>query len=78
MKTLMNIKHIYKAYDRYKCSYFIYSQVITEEESKMEEGGHLRLVSVSSSRSNASSGFSEEREKHSEDDSGKMFSYSSN
>lgn len=55
---------------------FIYSQVITEEEEdRMEEGCHPRLVSVSSSRSNASSGFSEEREDHSEDDSGEMFSY---
>lgn len=53
-----------------------YSQVNTEEEEDRTEGGcHPRLVSVSSSRSNAGSGLNEEREEHSEDDSGEMFSY---
>ncbi|XP_057179005.1 vascular endothelial growth factor receptor 1 isoform X2 [Triplophysa rosa] len=58
------------AYLKSKREVFLLNRVITEEEEdRTEEGCHPRLVSVSSSRSNASSGLNEEREEHSEDDS---------
>nr|XP_055038371.1 vascular endothelial growth factor receptor 1 isoform X1 [Misgurnus anguillicaudatus] len=56
-------------YLKSKREVFLLNRVMTKEEGTMEDGGHPRLVSMSSSRSNASSGFSEEREEDSEEDS---------
>lgn len=51
------------------------TQVNREEEGIMMEGCKGRLASVSSSQSNASSGFSEERADISEEDSGEVTSH---
>lgn len=48
------------------------TQVNREEEGGMKEGYKGRLASVSSSQSNASSGFSEEKGEISEEDSGEL------
>ncbi|XP_067234714.1 vascular endothelial growth factor receptor 1 isoform X3 [Chanodichthys erythropterus] len=59
-------------YLKSKREVFLLNRVIREEEQSMKEGCKGRLASVSSSQSNASSGFSEERAEISEEDSASL------
>ncbi|XP_026056306.1 vascular endothelial growth factor receptor 1-like isoform X1 [Carassius auratus] len=60
------------AYLKSKREVFLLNRVSREEEGGMKEGFKARLTSVSSSQSNASSGFSEEKGEISEEDSGSL------
>ncbi|XP_050953554.1 vascular endothelial growth factor receptor 1 isoform X1 [Labeo rohita] len=60
------------AYLKSKREVFLLNRVNREEEGGMKEGYKGRLASVSSSQSNASSGFSEEKGEISEEDSGSL------
>uniref|UniRef100_A0A8C1HIJ1 receptor protein-tyrosine kinase n=2 Tax=Cyprinus carpio TaxID=7962 RepID=A0A8C1HIJ1_CYPCA len=65
------------AYLKSKREVFLLNRVSREEEGGMKEGYKGRLASVSSSQSNASSGFSEEKGEISEEDSSSLPEYSS-